>query len=88
MAFVKLTRLLEKRTKGTFVGDLTMIGYTQSDDIWVSTAHIVSLSGQRAEVEIDEDTTETRDVCVIMLQGVVDPIVVGQSVTHVMDGVG
>lgn len=88
MAWIQLTRMLERKTKDASRGELKIFAFAGVSPIWLQTEHIAAIYSFRGPVYVGEFETEERDVTAVVVAGQVEPFHVVESVAEVTHAVG
>ena len=85
---LKLTKMIERKTKDTEVGDLIHYSFHDQGAVWIVAHNIAALSEIVVRVEVEEDVFETRTLTEILLAGQQDPLYVLERAEAIVRRVG
>jgi len=88
MAWIKLTRMVERITKDGARGDLRTFGFAGVSALWVRKSAVVAVGTFKGAVYTDEWETEDRDVTEIIFAGNEQGLYVSELVADVLDSLG
>lgn len=84
MKFVKLTRMIESKSKDEEHGALVVIAFGARGEIWIQGDNIGSVSPFQATVEIAYNEYEERQVTEVRLIGTPEPLYVAESPEEIL----
>jgi hypothetical protein len=85
---LKLTKMIERKTKDAEVGDLIHYSFHDQGSVWIMAHNIAALSEIATHVEVDEDVLETRTLTEIILAGQEEPLYVAERAEDIVRRVG
>ena len=86
MAFVKFTRMVERKTKEGPRGELRAFAFRGVSPVWVNTQHVAAVGTFPGYVQNDEYELEERDISEIQL--VSDTLYVSEPISAVLGAMG
>jgi hypothetical protein len=88
MAWLRLTRMVERKAKDGARGELRLFAYAGVAPCWVHTPHVAAVSTFRGTVYKEDWETEERDITELYLAGGGDPIPVLEAAAEVLAQLG
>jgi hypothetical protein len=73
---LKLTKMIERKTKDTEVGDLIHYSFHDQGSVWIVAHNIAALSEMAVHVEVSEGVFEERTLTEILIAGQSEPLYV------------
>ncbi len=88
MAWIRMTRMVERKTKDGARGELRLFAFAGVSPIWVAEQHIAAISTFKGTVYVDDWETEDRDITEIRLAGTESAVYVSEHVDAVLEQLG
>ena len=85
---LQLTKMIERKTKDTEVGDLIHYSFHDQGPVWILAHNIAALSEIAVRVEIEEGVFEERSITEILLAGQRDPLYVAERAQEIVRRIG
>lgn len=86
MSWIKLTRMVERKTKDGARGELRTFAFAGVSPIWMRTGQVAAVSTFRGHVYTDDWDTIERDITEIRMAGIPEPVFVSEPVAAVLVG--
>ena len=80
---LKLTKMIERKTKDTEVGDLIHYSFHDQGSVWIVAHNIAALSEIGVRVEVEEGVFEERTLTEILIAGQSDPLYVAERAEEI-----
>jgi hypothetical protein len=87
-ALLKLTKMIERKTKDSEVGDLIHYSFHDQGAVWIVAHNIAALSEIAVRVEVEEDVFEDRSLTEILLAGQQEPLYVAERAEEIARRIG
>jgi hypothetical protein len=88
VSFVKLTRMVEQKSKGGPRGELRAFAFRGVSPIWVAKAHVSAVGTFQGYVTDDNYELEERDITEVRLAGASEFLYVGEPIGDVLEAFG
>ena len=85
---LKLTKMIERKTKDVEVGDLIHYSFHDQGSVWIVAHNIGALSEIAVRVEIEEGVFEDRTLTEILLAGQREPLYVAERAEAIARRIG
>jgi hypothetical protein len=85
---LKLTKMIERKTKDVEVGDLIHYSFHDQGSVWIVAHNIAALSEIAVRVEIAEGEFEDRPLTEIRLAGQSEPLYVAERAEEIVRRIG
>jgi hypothetical protein len=88
MSLLKLTKMIERKTKDAELGDLIHYSFHDQGSVWIMAHNIAALSEMSVRVEVEDDVLETRMLTEVILAGQRDPLYVAETAEAIAKLIG
>jgi hypothetical protein len=85
---LKLTKMIERKTKDTEVGDLIHYSFHDQGSVWIVAHNIAALSEMAVRVEVEEGVFEERSLTEILIAGQSEPLHVAERAEEIARRIG
>ena len=85
---LKLTKMIERKTKDVEVGDLIHYSFHDQGSVWIVAHNIAALSEMAVRVEVEEGVFEDRTLTEILLAGQREPLYVAERAEAIARRIG
>jgi hypothetical protein len=85
---LKLTKMIERKTKDTEVGDLIHYSFHDQGSVWIVAHNIAALSEIAVRVEVEEGVFEDRSLTEIFIAGQSGPLYVSERAEEIARRIG
>ena len=85
---LKLTKMIERKTKDTEVGDLIHYSFHDQGSVWIVAHNIAALSEIAVRVEIEEGVFEDRSLTEVLIAGQSEPLYVAEQAEEIARRIG
>jgi hypothetical protein len=85
---LKLTKMIERKTKDTEVGDLIHYSFHDQGSVWIVAHNIAALSEMAVHVEVSEGVFEERTLTEILIAGQSEPLYVAERAEEIARRIG
>jgi hypothetical protein len=87
-SLLKLTKMIERKTKDAEVGDLIHYSFHDQGAVWIMPHNIAALSEIAVRVEVSDGVFDTRTLTEILLAGQSEPLYVAERADEIVRRVG
>ena len=85
---LKLTKMIERKTKDTEVGDLIHYSFHDQGSVWIVAHNIAALSEIGVRVEVEEGVFEERPLTEVLIAGQSEPLYVAERAEEIARRIG
>ena len=85
---LKLTKMIERKTKDTEVGDLIHYSFHDQGAVWIVAHNIAALSEIGVRVEVKEGVFEERPLTEVLIAGQSEPLYVAERAEEIARRIG
>jgi hypothetical protein len=87
-SLLKLTKMIERKTKDVEVGDLIHYSFHDQGSVWIVAHNIAALSEIAVRVEVEEGVFEDRPLTEILIAGQSEPLYVAERAEAIARRIG
>jgi len=85
---LKLTKMIERKTKDTEVGDLIHYSFHDQGAVWIVAHNIAALFEVALRVEVEEGVFEERPLTEVLIAGQSEPLYVAERAEEIARRIG
>ena len=85
---LKLTKMIERKSKDTEVGDLIHYSFHDQGPVWIVARNIAALSEIGVRVEVEEGVFEERPLTEVLIAGQSEPLYVAERAEEIARRIG